>query len=185
MIFFNRHIKQGKEIGRAVKQAILSPFISYGKDKDFVPPPEFFLDEYIYAFITVAIGHMTYYVLGGKDWRPQKKGECMIEALLQIDPTQLLLVHHRQINLDAEKVIKITKSKEFLRGSHDVSTIFGVAYGILKPDDPDPILKKARKIASSETEIMMSIVPKSSENSRLAGAVGFLTLFPHIKKKYL
>ena len=85
---------------------------------------------------------------------------------------------------DAEKVIKTTKSKEFLRGSHDVSTIFGVAYGILKPDDPDPILKEARKI-ESETKIMMAFLPESSENSRLAGAVGFLTLFPHIKKKYL
>jgi hypothetical protein len=31
----------------------------------------------------------------------------------------------------------------------------------------------------------MSIVPESSKNSRLAGAVGFLTLFAHIKKKYL
>ena len=185
MIFFNRHIKQGKEIGRAVKQAILSPFIAYGKDKDFVPPSEFFLDEYIYGYITVAIGHMIYYVFGGKDWRPQKKGECIIEALLTIDPTQILLVHHRQINLDAEKVIKLNKSKEFLRGTNDVTTVFGVTYGILKPDDPDPILKKARKIASSETEIMMSIIPESSENSRLAGAVGFLTLFAHIQKKYL
>ena len=94
MIFFNRHLKIGKEIGKATRKSIILPFVVYGKDQNFVPPPEFLTDMYIYGYITGSIGQMIDYAFGGKNWNKQKKGECIMEALKVVDPTEFLLMFH-------------------------------------------------------------------------------------------
>ena len=73
MIFFNRHLKIGKEIGKATRQSIIQPLVAYGKSPNFVPPPEFLTDMYIYGYITGSIGQMIDYAFGGKNWNKQIK----------------------------------------------------------------------------------------------------------------
>ena len=94
MIFFNRHLKIGKEIGKATRQSIIQPLVAYGKSPNFVPPPEFLTDMYIYGYITGSIGQMIDYAFGGKNWNKEKKGECIMEALKVVDPTEFLLMFH-------------------------------------------------------------------------------------------
>ena len=67
MIFFNRHLKIGKEIGKATRKSIILPFVVYGKDQNFVPPPEFLTDMYIYGYITASISNLMDYAFGGKN----------------------------------------------------------------------------------------------------------------------
>ena len=189
MIFFNRHLKIGKEIGKATRKSIILPFVVYGKDQNFVPPPEFLTDMYIYGYITASISNLMDYAFGGKNWNHQKKGECIMEALKVVDPTEFLLMFHVENVEGTEKILKLNENKEFKRGINDLTTIFGVAYGLLKPDDPDPILKSARKLAEG-TKSLTSILgksndPKVNERSSLAGAVAALTLHVHIKNKWL
>ena len=45
MIFFNRHKKTGKDIGKSVRQTVLQAFQIYGKE----PPKSVFLNEYIHC----------------------------------------------------------------------------------------------------------------------------------------
>jgi len=184
MIFFNRHLKIGKEIGKATRQSIIQPLVAYGKSPSFVPPPEFLTDMYIYGYITGSIGQMIDYAFGGKNWNKQKKGECIMEALKVVDPTEFLLMFHVE-NVDGtEKILKLNENKEFKRGINDLTMAFGAAYGLLKPDDPDPILKSARKLAEG-TKSLTPFLGESNERSRLAGAVAALTFHVHIRNKWL
>ena len=184
MIFFNRHLKIGKEIGKATRKSIIQPFVVYGKDQNFVPPPEFLTDMYIYGYITGSIGQMIDYAFGGKNWNKQKKGECIMEALKVVDPTEFLLMFHVENVGGTEKILKLNENKEFKRGINDLTTIFGVAYGLLKPDDPDPILKSAKKLAEG-TKSLTFFFGQSNERSSLAGAVVALTCHAYIRKKWL
>ena len=184
MIFFNRHLKIGKEIGKTTRQSIIQPFVAYGKDHNFVPPPEFLTDMYIYGYITGSIGNLMDYAFGGKNWNKQKKGECIMEALKVVDPTEFLLMFHVENVEGTEKILKLNENKEFKRGINDLTMAFGAAYGLLKPDDPDPILKSAKKLAEG-TKSLTFFFGQSNERSSLAGAVVVLTFHAHIRKKWL
>ena len=181
MIFFNRHKKTGKDIGKSVRQTVLQAFQIYGKE----PPGSFFLDDYIYGFVNASVTNLMTYVFGGKDWSLQKKGECIAEAFKTIDI--LLYEHHLQVLADPERFKDMpNSSKKFKKGMDDATTLVGVSYGFLKPDDPDPILKKA-KIMAEKTEDMSYMFGGGdrSPNAHLGGCVSMLTLFAYIKKKYL
>ena len=178
MIFFNRHKKIGKEIGKSVRQTMLQAFQIYGKE----PPESFFLNEYIYGFVNASITNLMGFVFGGKDWSLQKKGECIAEAFKTIDI--LLYEHHLQVLADPERFKDMpNSSKKFKKGMDDATTLVGVSYGFLKPDDPDPVLKKAKKLASKTDDILN--MPGSTKNSKLGGAVLALTLHNYIKKTFI
>ena len=123
------------------------------------------------------------YAFGGKNWNHQKKGECIMEALKVVDPTEFLLMFHVENVEGTEKILKLNENKEFKRGINDLTMAFGAAYGLLKPDDPDPILKSARKLAEGTKSLTPFL--GGNEGSRLAGAVAALTFNQHIKKKWL
>tara|TARA_B100001248_G_C27261097_1_gene398465 strand:- start:130 stop:663 length:534 start_codon:yes stop_codon:yes gene_type:complete len=176
MIFFNRHKKTGKDIGKSVRQTVLQAFQIYGKE----PPKSVFLNEYIYGFINASVTNLMVYVFGGKDWNNQKKGECIAEAFKAIDI--LLYEYHLQQAANPERFKDLPKrSKDFKKGMDDATTLVGVSYGFLKPDDPDPILKKAKKIAAATGDLL----PGSTNNSKLGGAVLTLTLHDYIKKTFI
>lgn len=182
MIFFNSHKKTGREIGATIKQTIHQIFIGYNK----AVPEKIYQDKYIYGYITASATNLMAYVFGGKDWSQQKKGECIIEALSIIDPSGKLLDFHVDNNVDPEKFKKLNSNKDFKQGMNDATTFIGVVYGFLKPDDPDPILKEAKKM-SEKTEDMSYMFGGGdrSPNAHLGGCVTMLTLFGYIKKKYL
>tara|TARA_A100001011_G_scaffold77870_1_gene80247 strand:- start:389 stop:940 length:552 start_codon:yes stop_codon:yes gene_type:complete len=179
MIFFNSHKKTGKKIGQAMRVELNRPFHALGKSL----PDNFYTDEYIYGYINTSITNLMTYVLGGKDWSPQKKGECIIEALTAIDPSNRLLDFHVDNSLDPVKLQKLQNSKNFKQGMNDATTVIGVIYGFLKPDDPDPILQKAKKIAE-KTESMSGMFGVKGPNEHLGGVVTYLTLMAYIKKKF-
>ena len=176
MIFFNRHKKTGKDIGKSVRQTVIQPFQIYGKE----PPDSFFLDDYIYGFVNASVTNLMTYVFGGKDWSLQKKGECIAEAFKTIDI--LLYEYHLQVLADPERFKDMpNSSKKFKKGMDDATTLVGVSYGFLKPDDPDPVLKNAKKIAAATGDLL----PGSTNNSKLGGAVLTLTLHDYIKKTFI
>lgn len=175
MIFFNRHKKIGKDIGKSLKQTILQAFQISGK----TPPTSIFLDEYIYGFINASVTNLMFYVFGGKNWDTQKKGECMAEAFQAVDI--LLYEYHLQEAADPKRFKDLqNNSKNFKNGMNDATTLVGVTYGFLKPDDPDPVLKKAKKLAANIDDFLD--MPGSTKNSKLGGAVLTLTLHNYIKK---
>ena len=158
---------------------MLQAFQIYGKE----PPESFFLNEYIYGFVNASITNLMGFVFGGKDWSHQKKGECMIEALKELDPSYLLFEYHLQQTNNPERFKDLESSKDFKNGMNDATTLVGVSYGFLKPDDPDPVLKKAKKLASKTDDILN--MPGSTKNSKLGGAVLALTLHNYIKKTFI
>ena len=182
MIFFNSHKKTGKKIGQSIKEVLHQPFNSLGKSV----PDNLYTDHYIYGFINASTTNLMAFVFGGKDWSQQKKGECIMEALLTIDPSNTLLDFHIDNNFDSTKIQALQNSKNFKQGMNDATTIVGVIYGFLKPDDPDPILQKAKKLAD-KTESMSAMFGEKGPNGHLGGVVTSLTLMAYIKKnlKYL
>ena len=179
VIFFNSHKKTGKKIGQSIKEVLHQPFNSLGKSV----PDNFYTDHYIYGFINASTTNLMAFVFGGKDWSQQKKGECIMEALLTIDPSNALLDFHIDNNFDPIKMQALQSSKNFKQGMNDATTIVGVIYGFLKPDDPDPILQKAKKLAD-KTESMSAMFSEKGPNGHLGGVVTSLTLMAYIKKKF-
>ncbi len=179
VIFFNSHKKTGKKIGQSIKEVLHQPFNSLGKSV----PDNLYTDHYIYGFINASTTNLMAFVFGGKDWSQQKKGECIMEALLTIDPSNTLLDFHIDNNFDSTKIQALQNSKNFKQGMNDATTIVGVIYGFLKPDDPDPILQKAKKLAD-KTESMSAMFGEKGPNGHLGGVVTSLTLMAYIKKKF-
>ena len=162
VIFFNSHKKTGKKIGQSIKEVLHQPFNSLGKSV----PDNLYTDHYIYGFINASTTNLMVFVFGGKDWSQQKKGECIMEALLTIDPSNTLLDFHIDNNFDSTKIQALQNSKNFKQGMNDATTIVGVIYGFLKPDDPDPILQKAKKLAD-KTESMSAMFGEKGPNGHL------------------
>ena len=179
VIFFNSHKKTGKKIGQSIKEVLHQPFNSLGKSV----PDNLYTDHYIYGFINASTTNLMAFVFGGKDWSQQKKGECIMEALLTIDPSNTLLDFHIDNNFDSTKIQALQNSKNFKQGMNDATTIVGVIYGFLKPDDPDPILQKAKKLAD-KTESMSAMFGEKGPDGHLGGVVTSLTLMAYIKKKF-
>ena len=61
-----------------------------------------------------------------------------------------MLDFHVNNNVDPEKFQKLNSNKDFKQGMNDATTVIGVVYGFFKPDDPDPILKEAKKMAEKQ-----------------------------------
>ena len=114
------------------------------------------------------------------------KGESIAEAYIEIDSTGVLLSHYSQLSADLEKMHQLSeRDKKFKKGTNDAATIVGVMYGMLKPDDPDPILAKARKnYNKKEHQLPLSFPGPKPENGDpvLAAIVANLTIFEYIKK---
>ena len=109
MIFFNNHKKKGKKIGQSMNEVLHMAFKSCGISL----PDNFYTDEYIYGYINASITNLMTYVFGGKDWSQQKKGECIMEALSTIDPSNALLDFHIDNNFDPVKMQALQNSKNF------------------------------------------------------------------------
>ena len=170
-LFFNTHIKKGKEIGLAVRGMLSTACIGTGFLENVSPKPlpkSFFEDLYISAFTIVSCSLLMKYQMGGLNWSHEKSGECIAEALQIIDPTGQLWKFHLGITQE------FVEQAEFLRGREAGTTVFGVIHGKLRPDDPDPLLAAARKM-----------VVESNHKIDLAFAVTKLSIMDHIQKKYV
>ena len=142
-MFFNTHLKKGRELGVAVRQLMTTASIGTGYFDDAggfnnPVPEEFFDDLYIRGFILVSCSLLMKFQLGGANWSHQKSGECLAEALQVIDPSGHLWKKH--ISLTADDA----NHPSFDSGRQAATTLFGVVHNKLRPDDPDPLLREAK-----------------------------------------
>ena len=74
-MFFNRHIKQGKQLGHTTLQMIASASLgsAINSDGDFDPPEDFYKDSYIAGFVLNVVGLGISFGLGGANWASTKK----------------------------------------------------------------------------------------------------------------
>ena len=184
-IFFNTHKKQGKEIGQSALDTIVKKaFIGsqYFDDVNFNPPEGFFDDKYIRGYLTNYVDLHITFVFNGKSWNTQKKGEFLLEAFNIIDPSRTLFNNHLQMSNDINIVLALRDDKDFKQGQEDSTTFVGTLYKKLRPDDPDPILAKARHLAPKlqEQNEFLSI----GGGDHLPVAVYMLTFYEYVKNNW-
>ena len=171
-MFFNSHLQKGREMGDSVRDMLTSACAGTGwfDDGGFNKPvPEtFFEDLYIRGFITTMCGHIMNYLLGGQNWSLEKKGGCIKEAFLIIDPTGKLYQLH--INTTAS----LANEPELIEGREAATTLFGVMNNKLRQDDPDPLLAKAKKLSEN-----------SNGDIDLKFAVFKLAIWDYVKENFL
>ena len=79
MIFFNRHKKTGKDIGKSVRQTVLQAFQIYGKE----PPKSVFLNANSNdCFIKLALVFFSHPI------PTQSKGGCQQQQLIDLEVIQ-------------------------------------------------------------------------------------------------
>jgi len=173
-MFFNRHVKQGKEIGQNTLQMLSSATMATKFDKmgKFYPTEEFFSDPYIAGFLTNFIGFTIVFGLGGGSWSSTKKGECIISAFAEIDPYHKLrkiLIGDLVVDGDLHKA-----------GANDGATACGVMFHKLKSTDQDPKYLEAKALA----EDMQSFNTGATFQENMSSAVIIVTLRNYIQKKW-
>ena len=120
-MFFNRHIKQGKQLGHTTLQMIASASLgsAINSDGDFDPPEDFYKDSYIAGFVLNVVGLGISFGLGGANWASTKKGECTLYALNEIDTGgDLKKALLRQMPLDEVLLEKGLQDGATVWGSH-------------------------------------------------------------------
>ena len=173
-MFFNRHIKQGKEIGQQTLGMLKSASIgtSFGLVDDFSPPSDFFYDPYINGFLASYVGNIMAFGLSANSWSTKKKGECVTSAFSEIDPSNTLnkgLI--KEIELDQDEV---------QRGVNDGATVVGLMHNKLKPDDPDPKVKEAKELS----EVLAKQEKGSSPHEHWGAAALLVTIRQYINEKW-
>lgn len=169
-MFFNSHIKKGREIGAAVRGMLSTACIGTGFFDPVAPKPlpeTFFDDYYIRAFTIVSCSLLMKYQMGGANWSQEKSGRCIGEALHVIDPTGHLW------RLHLATTVELVEQPDFINGREAAATLYGVIHDVLRPDDPDPVLAEAKKLVEASDGMI-----------DLAFATTQLTIIDYIKKKY-
>lgn len=175
-MFFRRHIKQGEEIGNLINAMLQSVITGSALDNNpygrFAPPADFFADSYVCGFIHNYAGYAINWGLGGTSWSSKKKGECVITVLKTVDPTGVL---------DQSLIGKIERDQSlYQQGANDGTTVIGLMYGKLKPDDPDPKVSNAKKLAAE----LVATGAAASQSEALASAALIVTLRQYVQDKW-
>lgn len=179
-MFFNRHLKQGKDAGVEALNIVHRCF----QDSQFLTndqlhlPEDFFDDYYIRGYFTSWLGYIKDFAYEGKNWSTQKKGEFLLAGLDALDPSGKLHRHHLSL-ADFEIRDIVLNSEEFAVGSNHAITCVGLAYDRLRPDDPDPIIAEARALAKSFID--NGLDPKGS----VGAAAQLLTIFAYVREKWV
>ena len=185
-MFFSNHKKRARELGQGIENTLKVPFLgsphlSIFGGGEFSPPDGFYRDPYILGTI-ISLAQLTLHLVEkGANWSQTKKGEYLSEAYSVLDPNGdqgLQETLHSDMPSMREDV-------EFKRGLNDAGTLFGVMFGKIKPDDPDPILVEARLRAPEFERISRGLGLGGDANSGLADAVADLTIRKHIRQNYL
>ena len=175
-MFFKRHIKQGEEIGNLINSLLQSVITGSALDNNpygrFTPPADFFADSYVNGFIHTYTSYAIIWGFGGASWSTTKKGECAVSTMETVDPTGVL-----RKSLVGE--IKRDQSL-YQQGCNDGSTVIGLTYGKLKPDDPDPKVAAAKKLAGE----LVAQRAVTSKTEALASAAAIVTLREYIQVKW-
>ena len=88
------------------------------------------------------------FAYGGDNWSAQKKGEFLFAGFDTLDPSGKLRNHHLAL-ADIDTRTSVLSSDGYALGSNQAVTCVGLAYEMLRHDDPDPIIAEARALAQS------------------------------------
>ena len=185
-MFFNRHIKQGRELGNAGRIMLMQSLESTQYRGRFTlhPPDDFFDNLYIRGFLDTWISFLISVAYGGANWSEKKKGRCSIEAMLTIDPSGKLKRHFVAL-IDPEVRDQIWSSEPYREGYNAAILVVGAAYNRLYPDDPDPILAEAKPLAIMiEKSSIQDLYPLQNKISSLAAAITILTINKYVTDKW-
>ena len=173
-MFFNRHLKQGDEIGEKTLTMLTTATFgtSLNPNTVFNPPTDFFLDSYVVGFLTSYVGWAIHFGLGGANWSTTKKGECIGRAFAVIDPS---------LNLQ-KGLLKEIPLEEALhtRGGNDGTTVMAITFGKLRADDEDPKVIEARELA----EEMANFMPQQTAQEHLPNTAALVTIRQYIQEKW-
>lgn len=122
------------------------------------------------------------FVFNGKSWSTQKKGEFLIEAFNIIDPSLTLMNNHLGMSKDISIALALRDDSDFKQGQEDSTTFVGTVYKKLRPDDPDPILAKARDLAPKLQE--QNDFLSMGGGDHLAVAIYLLTFNEYVKNNW-
>ena len=184
-MFFNSHKKKGREAGNTALNIIIKKsFIGtkYFDDVTFSPPSNFYEDKYIRGFITNYLDLLRMFAFNGKGWSVTKKGEFLLEAFNIIDPTNTLKNKHMEMAMDINIALEFRDNVKSRQGYEDSTSFVAIAYNKLKPDDPDPIIVEARKLAPKLAEQNENLGVTGNENEHLATAIYMLTFYKYVRE---
>lgn len=122
------------------------------------------------------------FAFNGSGWSSTKRGEFYKEAFSIIDPTDSLWKQSIEMGKNPGIHSQLMENQDYKNGIQDGTTYIGVLYNKLKPDDPDPILVKARELAPQ--------LEKQNESIGLGGgdhlgvAVYMLTFYKYVQDKW-
>ena len=80
VMFFNQHVKQGREVGAEGLKLLKNCFegTRYVQGDDFNPPHDLFDDLYIRGYFTSYFGYIKDFAYGGEAWSSQRKGHTSL-----------------------------------------------------------------------------------------------------------
>ena len=187
-MFFNKHIKQGEQLGSECL-AMIKRCFAFDRGLDFeqntfTPPADFFDDLYIRGFIASWIAYLIEFDFNGVNWKTEKKGECVHAAMKTIDPSGKLYDHHLSL-VDLAVRERVLGSDDFKKGQNDAISWVGTLYQRLPENDPDPLIQEAKQLAKT---LDKEVHPIGTRQERTLGALGaaffMLTIFKYVKRKW-
>jgi len=182
-MFFNRNKKIAEEISIAVSNTFRPPFMFtkyLSSNGVFTSPLGFYTDLYVLGFINGLIGMFITFDYQGAHWSPEKKGLIILQVFRYLASEE----EAKKMSEILVNFVDYRDNSEVRRGVNDAQTMYGAMTGRIKPDDPDPVLTEARKLAKVYEKMDFGMGPVDV-NTGLGIAVGELTIHKHIKEKYI
>ena len=177
-MFFNKHKKQGREMGQNLLTMLSAALIGtpfFDENGKWKPPVEFFEDDYVFGFITGFSGMVIDVGLGGRSWSQDRRGECIIEVFKILDETGTL--QRRLINLSSGS---INRSPVLQNGSEAGMLAAVVIHNKLRPDYSSTDLVEAINMAKR----LFSMKQFNSLNEALPLSVLMVTIAKYLKENW-
>lgn len=179
-MFFNGHLRQAREAGHEAAKIVCRCF----EGSQFMPhgqlqlPHDFFDDYYIRGYFTAWFDYIKDFAYGGADWSTQKAGDFLVAGFDTLDPSGKLRGHHLSL-ADVDIRETVLTSEEYVLGSNHAVTCVGLAYEMLRPDDPDPIIAEAKVLAKSFTSNGLET------DGSVGAAAQLLTIFVYVRETWV
>lgn len=185
-MFFNSHKKDAKKIGEECLFLLKKCFFKIGNDHfDSLDTPNgFFDDPYIIGYFQSFLRTNLDYVIGGQNWSKNKKGEFVNIAFNIIDESQTLLQNHVRLATDETYREMLFNNQDYINGGNDAVTFLLTSWKVIKPDDPDPKLAEARKLAPQLEEQNRSLgifTEEELEKDNLPVAILMVTIINYVQ----
>jgi hypothetical protein len=183
-MFFSSYKSAAKEVAQRLRQTIQVGLVNTGDSFETISnvaiPSSIFKDIYISGFVEGFVMSFLALVYNGRSWtrNTTKLGYYFLEIYKNIGMTSESEMFNVKLKTDRNFLIELDKDKLYEKGIQGAQTLVGAALGRLKPNDPDPILIKAKRMAEAMPNILGNETPKS----KLCNAIIELTISERLKK---